>query len=112
MKRFGAVIRLREEQREEYVRLHAAAWPGVLATISACNLRNYSIFLKRLDDGALYLFSYCEYVGSDYEADRAKMAADPVTREWWRLTDPCQQPIAQRSPGEWWASMDEVFHHD
>jgi L-rhamnose mutarotase len=25
---------------------------------------------------------------------------------------PCQQPLATRKEGEWWAMMDEVFHHD
>ena len=112
MKRCGSVIRLRDEKVEEYKRLHAAAWPGVLARITACNLQNYSIFLKRLDDGRHYLFSYFEYVGSDFDADRAKLAADPTTREWWRHTDPCQEPIGTRADGEWWAEMEEVFHHD
>lgn len=112
MKRCGSVIRLRDEKVEEYKRLHAAAWPGVLARITACNLQNYSIFLKRLDDGRHYLFSYFEYVGSDFDADRAKLAADPTTREWWQHTDPCQEPIGTRADGEWWAEMEEVFHHD
>ena len=46
MKRMGLCNRLRREKAEEYKRLHAAAWPGVLATISACNIRNFSIFLR------------------------------------------------------------------
>ena len=105
MKRYGSVIRLRPEKEEEYRRLHAAVWPGVLATIQACNIRNYSIFLK---DG--WLFSYFEYVGEDLGADMARMAQDPTTREWWKHTDPCQEPLESRQPGEWWASMEEVFH--
>jgi L-rhamnose mutarotase len=27
-------------------------------------------------------------------------------------TAPCQQPLATRDEGEWWAPMEEVFHHD
>ena len=46
MKRMGLCNRLRSEKAEEYKRLHAAAWPGVLATISACNIRNVSIFFR------------------------------------------------------------------
>jgi L-rhamnose mutarotase len=46
MKRMGLSNQLRPEKAEEYKRLHAAAWPGVLATISACNIRNFSIFLR------------------------------------------------------------------
>jgi L-rhamnose mutarotase len=40
------------------------------------------------------------------------MAADPRTREWWRLTDVCQQPVPSAGDGEWWAPMEEVFHTD
>ena len=43
--------------------------------IQECNIRNYSIYYR---DG--YLFSYYEYVGDDYEADMAKMAARPGRR--------------------------------
>jgi len=107
MQRYGLVIKVRPEKLEEYKRLHAAAWPGVLKMIHDCNIRNYSIYLK---DG--YLFGYFEYVGSNYQADMAKMAADPVTQEWWKLTDPCQEGLPTRQPGEWWASMEEVFHCD
>jgi L-rhamnose mutarotase len=39
------------------------------------------------------------------------MAADPVTRQWWALTDPCQEPYETREAGAWWASMEEVFYH-
>ena len=107
MQRYGSVIKVRPEKEEEYRRLHAAPWPGVLAMIRECNIRNYSIYLK---DG--YLFSYFEYVGTDFAADMARMAKDPTTREWWTHTDPCQEPLESRKPGEWWAAMEEVFHSD
>ena len=112
MKRYGSVIGLNSEKLEEYVRLHAAVWPGVLAMIHQCNIRNYSIYLHRLPDGHHYLFSYFEYLGTDFDADMAKMAADPVTQKWWSLCEPCQAPLVDRRPGEWWAVMDEVFHQD
>ncbi len=105
MKRYGWVIKLRPEKEQEYRRLHAEPWPGVLAMIRACNVRNYSIYLK---DG--FLFSYLEYVGDDFAADMARMAKDPTTQQWWKLTDPCQEPLETRNPGERWATMDEVFH--
>ncbi|MGW7024242.1 L-rhamnose mutarotase [Streptomyces decoyicus] len=107
VRRFGKLITLRPEHREEYLRLHAEVWPEVLAMITACHLRNYSIFLA-----GETLFSYAEYVGEDYAADMARMAADPVTRRWWQLTDPCQEQTEGAVPGEWWTPMREVFHHD
>jgi L-rhamnose mutarotase len=107
VQRYGMVIKVKPEKLALYRALHADPWPEVLATITACHIRNYSIYLK--DN---YLFSYFEYVGDDFAADMAKMAADPKTQEWWRLTDPCQEPLESRAPGEWWAKMEEVFHHD
>ena len=112
MKRYGTVIGLVPEKEQEYRRLHAAAWPGVLRMIRECNLRNYSIYLRRLEDGRLYLFSYFEYIGTDFAADMRKMAADPTTQEWWSFCIPCQRPLADRGEGEWWAAMEEVFHTD
>jgi L-rhamnose mutarotase len=107
MQRYGSVIKLRPEKLEEYKQLHANVWPEVLAMIRACNIRNYSIFYK---DG--FLFSYFEYHGDDFNTDMEKMAADPTTQEWWKLTDPCQEPLETCQPGEWWASMEEFFHVD
>ncbi len=112
MKRFGMVIGLRPETLEEYKRLHAAVWPDVLAMIKACQIRNYSIYLAEVAQGRFCLFSYFEYHGQDFEADMARMAADPITRKWWSLCKPCQDPIPTRAPGEWWANLEEVFHCD
>mgnify|MGYP000010566494 CR=1 FL=1 len=112
MKRYGSVVEVRAEKLEEYKRLHADVWPAVLAMIKACNIQNYSIFLRRLPDGKHYLFSYFEYTGTDFDADMAKMAADPKTKEWWKLTDPCQEPVESAGEGVWWADMEEVYHPD
>ena len=107
MKPYGSVIRLRPEKYEEYKQLHAAVWPGVLAKIRECGIRNYSIYHK---DG--FLFSYFEYHGEDFAADMARMAADPETQQWWDVCKPCEEPLETCTPGEWWADMEEVFHCD
>ena len=107
MERHGSVIRVWPEKLDEYKKLHAAVWPDVLKMITACNIRNYSIYLKDS-----YLFSYFEYVGKDFKADMAKMAADATTQKWWDVCKPCQAPVSTRKDGEWWAEMEEVFHCD
>ena len=107
MKRFGQVIGVKAETFGDYVKYHADVWPGILNMIRECNIRNYSIFHK---DGLL--FAYFEYVGDDFEADMAKMAADPETQRWWDIMMPMQSPLETRAEGEWWANMDEVFHTD
>ncbi len=107
MERYLQVVRVKPERVVEYERIHSQVWPGVLATISACNIRNYSIYRY----GTL-LIAYFEYAGSDYRADMEKMAADPVTMEWWSHTDPMQEQVPEHGPGEWWVRLPEVFHVD
>lgn len=107
MKRYGQIIEVKPEHFERYREYHAAVWPEVLQMITACNIRNYSIFHK---DGLL--FAYFEYVGEDFAADMAKMSADPKTQEWWSVMEPMQNPLKIRNEGEWWANMDEVFYLD
>lgn len=109
MQRMGMVLGLRGDKVEAYKRLHGAVWPEILAMISDCNIANYSIYLKEPEN---ILFGYWEYTGTDFAADGAKMAADPKTQEWWSVCMPMQEPLATRKEGEWWAMMEEVFHHD
>jgi len=111
-KRYGSVIGVRPEKLAEYRKLHAAVWPEVAKAIHAANIRNFSIYLRELDDGNHYLFSYFEYVGQDFAGDMATMAANPDVKRWWSFTDPCQKPLSGRKEGEWWAAMEEVFHQD
>lgn len=104
MRRFGQQAKLKPECVQEYKRLHAAVWPDVLATISKCNLRNYSIFIMGTD-----LVAYFEYVGDDYEADMALMEADPITQEWWTHTKPC---FARHEESIYFTDQEEIFHYD
>lgn len=106
MRRYCQLIGLRPEARDEYIRYHANVWPGVLATIEACNIRNYSIYLH--DD---LLVAYFEYHGDDFDADMKRMAADPETQRWWSIMDPMQELLPAAGPGRW-LEIPEVFHFD
>ena len=105
MKRYGMVVGVRPEKLDEYKRLHAAVWPQIMELLAKAHVRNFSIFHK--DE---LLFGYFEYDGTDLAADFGRMNAEPIVREWYRLTEPCQSPLPTRKNGEWWAEMDEVFH--
>lgn len=105
--RHGFVVNVRPERREEYLELHRAVWPGVEAKITEVGIRNYTIFI--LEDT---LFGYYEYVGDDYEASMAAMAADPETRDWWTHTDPCQTAFGTAPDGTLWREMETAFHLD
>lgn len=107
MKRYGQVIGVKPEHFERYKKYHAEVWPGVLEMIRKCNMRNYTIFHR---EGML--FAYFEYIGSDFAADMAIMAADPLTQEWWAIMEPMQDPLPDRKKNEWWTNIEEVFHTD
>lgn len=103
--RVGSLIKLKPEWEERYIILHRHTFPGVLDRIRRSNIRNYSIFLH----GGM-LFSYWEYIGNDYDGDMADIGRDKVTQDWWKLTDPMQEPLTTRKDGERWASLEELFH--
>lgn len=109
MQRMGMCLKLKPGAVDEYKRLHAAVWPGVLARISACGITDYTIFLKEPEN---ILFATWKYHGTDFAADMDAMAADPVTQDWWKVCVPLQEPFETRKPGEWWAMMEDVFHLD
>ncbi len=103
--RYGTISRTKgKEGYEAYKKFHANPFPGVNEMIKKCNIQNYSIYYY---DGLL--FSYFDYVGDDYEADMAKMAADATTQRWWAAVDPVMNPF---KVGETWAPMEELYHLD
>ncbi|WP_072500000.1 L-rhamnose mutarotase [Olsenella phocaeensis] len=105
VQRFASVSRTNGDAGyESYKSHHACPFEGVNEMIKACNLQNYSIYYW---DGLL--FSYYEYVGDDYEADMAKMAADPTTQEWWAAVVPQMRPFGADGP---WVDMEELYHLD
>ena len=52
---------------------------------------------------------YYKYTGDDYEADMAKMAADPETQRWWDECIPCLDPYTEDGP---WLDMERVYRLD
>jgi L-rhamnose mutarotase len=108
VRRLASVIRLVPELEQMYRELHANVWDSVASRLRKSNIRNYSIFIAGIE-GRKYLFSYCEYSGSDYEGDMRKIAEDPETRRWWQQTDPCQIPLPECVEGKRWCDLERVF---
>jgi L-rhamnose mutarotase len=109
MQRMGRAVRLKPEVIAEYKRIHRAVWPEILQAIADCDIRNYTIFLQEPEN---VLFAYWEYHGADFAADMEKMKRAPRMTEWWAITDPMQTPFESAKPGEWWVSLENVFHTD
>ena len=107
VQRVAQLLGLKPGRLEEYRRYHARIWPEIETALRDAGIRNYSIF----HHGG-QLFGYFEYIGppEEYRARMQRLAEAPRMREWWDLMEPMQAPRADRASGEWWSSMEEVFH--
>ena len=102
MRRFIQHSFLKPEKVDEYVQLHAHAWPEVLQMIKACNIRNYSISIRGTE-----LYTYYEYVGENYDADMDRRAQDPTTQEWGKYTRSC---FLYHDQGVYHDDLQEIFY--
>lgn len=108
-RRIGMVIGIKPEHIEKYKQLHAASNPGVRDLLTRANVKNFSIFIRQLDDGRYFLFGYYEYIGQDYETDMAKLRAEKRNKEWLEITGAMQIPLRGQAS---WTVMEEVYHND
>jgi L-rhamnose mutarotase len=109
VKRVGMVIKIKPEHIEEYKALHADSNPGVRDLLVKANMRNFSIFLHKLDDGNYYEFGYYEYTGDDFEADMAALAKEERNIEWLKVCDPMQVPLKGY---DGWAEMEQIYYNE
>ncbi len=103
--RFAMVTRIKPEKEAEYRSLHQTVWPGVVDQMVRGNYRNFSVFFVEIGD-ELYEFFHVDYVGTDAEKDGEMNKADPCNQRWWKLTDPCQDPLPGASGP--WLMMDKI----
>ena len=107
--RYAWVTGLKPGQAAHYEDLHAHPWPEVNQMIKDCHIQNFSIHEREIN-GRLYLFAYLEYTGANFDADMARMAADPATQRWWKETDPCQSPLPDAAAkGKIWSDTKEIY---
>lgn len=108
-KRVGMVIGLKPDKIAEYRNLHADSNPGVRDLLRKYNMRSFSIFLVKMDDGNYYEFGVYDYVGNNYEEDMAKLAAEPRNKEWLKVCDPLQMPLKGEQS---WKIMEQVYYNE
>lgn len=105
--RYGIAIGLKPEHAARYIELHRG--PGVRDLLHAANIRNFSIFLCPVPgsaDGQLLEFGVYDYVGSDYAADMAALAADPRNVAWLARCSPMQLPLPGHAS---WMPLECIF---
>lgn len=108
-RRVGMVIGIKPEKLAQYKALHADTNSGVRDLLSKYHMKNFSIYMQKLNDGKPYLFGYYEYDGPDYDADMARLAKEQRNADWLAVTDPMQVPLRGYTT---WAQMEQVYHND
>jgi L-rhamnose mutarotase len=108
VKRVGMVVGIRPEKIDQYKALHADDNPGVRDLLTKYNMHNFSIFMHEID-GKYYEFGYYEYTGDDFEADMAKLDAEPRNKQWLEICDPMQVPLKGYDS---WAVMEQVYYNE
>lgn len=119
-KYYAGMIRAKKGMIEQYMQLHDATWPEVMDRMYKANMRDFVVWFH---EETHTMFHQFVYVGTDFEADMASVAADPVVRFWWTYCEPCQEPLHWRGPppsqggtgdaayaGQWWAPLRQVNH--
>ena len=107
VKRVGMVVGIRPDMIDQYKKLHADSNAGVRDLLGKYHMENFSIFLQEIG-GKWYEFGYYEYTGDDYEADMAKLDAEPRNKAWLKRCDPMQLPLEGRKS---WTKMEQVYYN-
>ena len=91
----AGMIKAKPEMIEQYMQLHDATWTEVMERMYECNMRDFVVWLHKETNTMFHQFVY---VGSDFDADMAKVGADPIVRFWWTYCEPCQAPLHWKGP--------------
>jgi len=76
MQRIGFTIQVKTERLEEYLGIHAAVWPELVAELKVAGMRNYSLWMG---PGGLE-FGYLEC--DDWQATCEYLAKSEVHARW------------------------------
>ena len=107
MKRFGFLIKVRQDKIEEYKKQHQAVWDEMQDALRRHGWRNYSLFMR--PDGLV--FGYVETPISA-EAARAGMAAEEVNTRWQAFMAPLREALGGQYADKKVIDLEEVFHLD
>ena len=103
MPRYAFKLRIKAEAIEEYDREHQRVWPELLQRLKAIGISDYSIF-RRGQDLVLSLRV------DDFDRAWDELDRDPVNQRWQEFMGRLFEPAPDKSPGERFAMMREVFY--
>jgi L-rhamnose mutarotase len=103
MKRHAFKLRIKPDAIEAYEREHQRVWPDLLTRLKEVGISDYSIFRRGQD---LFLVLRVD----DFDRAWDQLDRDPVNQRWQALMSELFEPVADKQPGERFATMEEVFY--
>ena len=107
MKRVGFLLKVKQDQIQEYKKRHQAVWPEMQAALRRHGWHRYSLFMG--DDGTL--FGYFETPDSFRKALEG-MSGEEINRKWQDLVAPYFEQLGDAKANERMLELEEVFHLD
>lgn len=104
MKRNAFIMKIKPGSEAEYEKRHQEVYPELLAHLTDCGIKDYSIFLDRETST---LFAY-QLLDDGY--DPQKVLSNPIVWKWWNFMSDIMEVNEDKSP--WERSLYEVFHLD
>jgi L-rhamnose mutarotase len=105
LKRLGMMNEVKPESLNAYRILHAEDNQGIRDLLVKYHLRNYSMFLKQIENRWL-AFAYCEYAGRDFVSDMNALNIDARYQEWQNA---CKKMHVSTDADQEWNDMEQIF---
>jgi L-rhamnose mutarotase len=103
MPRYAFKLRIKPDAIEEYEREHQRVWPELLAKLKEVGISEYSIFRRGQE------LVLCLRV-DDFEKAWDALDKDPVNQRWQEFMSPLFDTVPEKTNGERFAMMKEVFY--
>jgi L-rhamnose mutarotase len=103
MARYAFKLRIKEDAIEEYEREHKRVWPELLTKLKEVGISDYSIFRRGQE------LVLCLRV-DDFEKAWDELDRDPVNQRWQKFMSRLFEPVPDKTNGERFAMMQEVFY--
>ena len=108
MPRFGLTLNLKDDPDviEQYKTYHRNVWPEVLDSLREVGITQMDIYL--LGNRLFMAIDTVDDFDPVHDFPR-HLEIHPRCREWDVLMRNFQERVPEAKPGEWWATMEQVF---
>ena len=108
MPRFGLTLNLKDDPDviEQYKTYHRNVWPEVLDSLREVGITQMDIYL--IGNRLFMAIDTVDDFDPVHDFPR-HLEIHPRCREWDVLMRNFQERVPETEPGEWWATMEQVF---